>query len=128
MIQFSSKTIVTIGLTVASSRGYRFCMSFQILALNAAGFDKGSFNIFPAAREKASEDFLESSERNVSVFRKAAEKEGIPFTHAVTFGDQDEAIAELRKRYGEIDYVVCEAEETPGRSRGKAQIVAYVPI
>lgn len=99
-------------------------MSYQILALNAAGFNNESFKLFPTARDRVCQDFLVISEKNAALFRKAAEKDGVPFVHAVKYSDQDDAIDELRKELGDIDYVVCESEDEPGRG----QIVAYTPL
>jgi hypothetical protein len=101
-------------------------MSYAILAMNAAGFDNESFRLFPAARQRVCDDFKEISEKNAALFRLAADKEGIPFESVVILCDQDEAITQIRKEIGDIDYVVCECSEDPDQPRG--QIVAYTPI
>lgn len=99
-------------------------MSYRILALNAAGFSNESFKLFPTARDKVCQDFREISEAKAALFRRAAEKENVPFAHVVKFGQRDEAISEVRKETGDIDYVVCESEEDTTRGR----IVAYAPL
>ncbi len=99
-------------------------MSYQILALNAAGFSNESFKLFPKARESVCQDFQEISAKNAALFRRAAEKEDIPFVHEVKCCDRDEAIADLRKEIGDIDYVVCESDDEAVRGK----IMAYTPL
>jgi FixJ family two-component response regulator len=103
-------------------------MSYQIIALNAAGFNKESFRLFPTAREKVCQDFQEISEKNAALFRQAAKKERIPFNHVVKFCEREEAITEIRKEIGDIDYVVCEADEEADQPKARGQIVAYTPV
>ncbi len=103
-------------------------MSYQILALNAAGFSSESFKLFPTARGKVCQDFREISEKNAALFRQAAQKEGIPFSHIVKFCEHDKAIAEVRKEIGDIDYVACECEEGSDQSKTRGQIVTYIPV
>lgn len=100
-------------------------MSYEILALSAAGFDGQSFKLFPTARNRVCEDFEEISRKNATVFERAARKQGIPFTHRVKFCDRDEAIEEVTQEVGEIDYVVSEAEEEPGEAKLHGKIFAY---
>jgi DNA-binding response OmpR family regulator len=100
-------------------------MSYEVLALSAAGFDGQSFKLFPTARDRVCEDFEEISKKNAAVFERAARKEGIPFTHLVKFCDCDEAIEEVTREVGEIDYVVSEAEEEPGKTKLHGKIFAY---
>jgi two-component system response regulator CpxR len=100
-------------------------MSYEVLALSAAGFDGQSFKLFPTARNRVCEDFEEISKKNAAVFERAARKEGIPFTHRVKFCDCDEAIEEVIREVGEIDYVVSEAEEEPGKTKLRGKIFAY---
>ncbi|MFH1724719.1 MAG: response regulator [Elusimicrobiota bacterium] len=99
-------------------------MSYAILALNAAGFDSGSFKHFPAARQRVCRDFQEISEKNAAFFERLARKESIPFAHVVKFCGHDEAIAEIVSEAGHVDYAVSESEEGPE----KGQIVAYCPV
>ena len=101
-------------------------MSYEILAMNAAGFDSESFRLFPAARQRVCEEFKEISEKNAVLFKQAADREGIPFENVVMLCEQDEAIGQIRKKIGDIDYVVCECSEDPDQPKG--QIVAYTPI
>ncbi len=99
-------------------------MSYAILAMNVAGFSNESFKQFPKARERVCQEFQEISEKNASLFRRAAQKTAIPFAHIVKLNEQDEAIDDVIKETGYIDYVVCEAEEGPNRG----EIVAYCPM
>ena len=103
-------------------------MSYEILALNAAGFNNESFKLFPAARKKVCQDFQEIAEKNAVLFRKAAQKENIPFFHVVKLSERDEAIAEIREEFGDIDYVVSVSEEEPPQQKSRGRIVAYYPV
>jgi len=103
-------------------------MSYEIVALNAAGFNNESFKLFPTARKKVCQDFQEISEKNAALFRKAAQKEQIPFVHVVKFSERDEAIAEISKELGDIDYVVSESEEVMRGQGSRGRIVAYCPV
>jgi DNA-binding NtrC family response regulator len=103
-------------------------LSYEVVALNAAGFSKESFRSFPGARDKVCQDFAAVSEQNAVPFRDAASEKGIPFFHLVKFTSADEATAEVRNEVGDIDYVICETEtgaEEPGE---RGPIVAYTPV
>lgn len=99
-------------------------MSYAILAMNVAGFNNESFKRFPKARERVCQEFQEISDKNASLFRKAAQQKGLPFAHIVKLNEQDEAIDEVIQEIGYIDYVVSEADEGPN----KGEIVAYCPM
>jgi CheY-like chemotaxis protein len=99
-------------------------MSYAILAMNAAGFNNESFKLFPKARERVCQDFQEISEKNASLFRQVAQRDGVPFAHLVKFCERDEAIDEVINDVGYIDYVVSESEEGPS----KGEIFAYCPM
>jgi DNA-binding NtrC family response regulator len=103
-------------------------MSYEIVALNTAGFNNESFKLFPAARRKVCEDFKEISEKNAALFRKAAQKEQVPFVHVVKFSERDEAIAEIRREFGDVDYVISVAEEGSSARTSRGRIVAYCPV
>ena len=99
-------------------------MSYAILAMNVAGFSNESFKRFPKARERVCQEFQEISDKNASLFRRAAQNKGLPFAHIVKLNEQDEAIDEVIQETGYIDYVVSEADEGPN----KGEIVAYCPM
>ena len=99
-------------------------MSYAILAMNVAGFNNESFKLFPKARERVCQEFQEISEKNALLFKRAAQNKGIHFAHMVKLNEQDDAIDEVIKELGHIDYVVSEADEGPN----KGEIVAYCPM
>jgi DNA-binding NtrC family response regulator len=103
-------------------------LSYEVIALNAAGFSKESFRSFPGARDKVCEDFKVVSEENAVPFREAAAEKGIPFSHLVKYSSADEATAEVRDRVGDIDYVICESEEGLDEPGEGGPIVAYTPV
>ncbi len=103
-------------------------LSYDVIALNAAGFSQETFRSFPGARDKVCQDFMAVSEENVLPFRKAAAEKGVPFSHLVKFSSSDEAIAEVRGEVGDIDYVICEGVEKPDEPGVRGPIVAYTPV
>jgi DNA-binding NarL/FixJ family response regulator len=103
-------------------------LSYEVVALNAAGFSKQTFRSFPGARDKVCQDFLAVSEDNAVPFREAAAEKGIPFSHLVKFSSADEAAAEVRDQVGDIDYVICESEERLEEPEVRGPIVAYTPV
>ena len=103
-------------------------LSYEVVALNAAGFSKETFRSFPGARDKVCQDFLAVSEQNVVPFREAAAEKRVPFSHLVKFTNADEATAEVRSEVGDIDYVVCESEGTVDEPGERGPIVAYTPV
>jgi len=103
-------------------------LSYEVVALSAAGFSREAFRSFPTARDKVCQDFEAISEENALAFREAAAKQGIPFSHVVKFNDADEAIPELKGEMGEIDYVICESEADPLDPGVGGPIVAYIPM
>jgi DNA-binding NtrC family response regulator len=103
-------------------------LSYEVVALNAAGFSQESFRSFPGARDKVCQDFLAVSEQNAVPFREAAAEKGIPFSHLVKFTSADDATAEVRGEVGDIDYVICESEATVDEPGEPGPIVAYTPV
>jgi CheY-like chemotaxis protein len=103
-------------------------LSYEVIALNAAGFSKETFRSFPGARDKVCQDFLTVSEGSAEPFREAAAEKGIPFSHLVRFTNADEAAAEVRGMVGDIDYVICEGEERLDEPGVRGPIVAYTPV
>jgi DNA-binding NtrC family response regulator len=103
-------------------------LSYEVIALNAAGFSKQTFRSFPGARDKVCQDFMAVSEDNAVPFREAAAEKGIPFSHLVKFSSADEAAAEVRNQLGDIDYVICESEERLEEPEVRGPIVAYTPV
>jgi DNA-binding NtrC family response regulator len=117
-----SKDLVDYALDMAER------LSYDVIALNAAGFSKETFRSFPGARDKVCQDFMAVSEVNVQPFREAAAEKGIPFSHQVKFSNADESIAEVRDQVGDIDYVICETEERLEEPGVRGPIVAYTPV
>lgn len=85
-------------------------MSFEILALNSAPLSCDSFNLFSTSRSKLCQEFQSISEKNAIAFRREAEANGIPFTHVVKFDEPDQALAGVQHEYGNIEFVISEAQ------------------
>jgi hypothetical protein len=86
-------------------------MSYEILALNTVALSCETFKLFSLSSNKLCQEFREISEENVGVFRQAAERIGIPISHVVKFSEPNEALEEMKKEYGDIEFVISEAEE-----------------
>ena len=95
-------------------------LSYEVLALNAAGFSKETLRSFPSAREELFREFRTASEEHVAPFRDAAVRRGVPFSHVVKFSGPDEATREVGHEVGEIDFVVSDPADgliSPGAGR-----------
>ena len=103
-------------------------LSYEVVALNAAGFSKQTFRSFPGARDKVCQDFMAVSEENAVPFKEAAAEKGVPFSHVVKFTSPDEAASEVRDQIGDVDYVICEGEERLDEPGERGPIVAYTPV
>ena len=74
-------------------------LSYEILAMNVS----------PVPAEKK-ESFRLDSEKSGEAFRKAAGKEGVEIRHIVKFTTEDQALEEVMKEEGTIDFVVSDTE------------------
>jgi len=95
-------------------------LSYEVLALNAAGFSKETLRSFPSAREEVFREFRTASEKNVAPFRDAAARRGVYFSHVVKFSGPDEAAREVAQEVGEVDFVVSDPADgliSPGAGR-----------
>jgi hypothetical protein len=86
-------------------------LSYEILALNTAALSGQTFRLFSSSHKKLSEDFRVLSEKNVRPFQQEAERLGVSFAHVVKFSDRDEAIDEVNREFGDIEFVVSDTEE-----------------
>jgi len=100
-----SGQIMDYALEMAQRLGY------EILALNAAPLSCETFKIFSSSQKHLCQEFQSLSEKNVTEFHEKAENLGIPFTHAIKFCDKDQALAEICKEFGTIEFVVSDTEE-----------------
>jgi len=81
--------------------------------LNAVALSCETFNLFSLSSKKLCQEFREISEENARVFKEAAEKIDISFSHAVKFVEPNEALEEIKREYKDIEFVISEAEEEP---------------
>lgn len=94
-------------------------MSYEIIALNTAPLSCDTFKLFSSSRDKVCQEFEEISEKNFSVFQEEAAKNSISLTHVVKFIETDDAIEDIRKELGDIDFVVSDYEEEGVASRAE---------
>jgi hypothetical protein len=100
-----SDQVIDYALEMAQRLGY------EILALNTAPLSCETFKIFSSSQKHLCQEFKSLSEENVQEFHEKAEKLGIPFTHAIKFCDKDQALAEVYKEFGTVEFVVSDTEE-----------------
>ena len=106
-------------------------MSYEILALNTAPLKCESFTLFASSEKKNCQEFKEISEKNIKSFRKQAENKAIHFENTIKFSTTEAAIEEVRKEYGEIDFVISGPEENQiyereeNRERSAKEIFVY---
>jgi len=108
-----SKDVINYALDMAQR------LSYEILALNTAALSGEGFRLFSSSHTKLSEEFRALSEKNIGPFREEAERAGISFAHIVKFSDRDEAIEEVNRELGNIEFVVSDSEEE--RPVGRAE-------
>lgn len=109
-------------------------MSFEIVALNSAPLSCDSFSLFSTSRNKLCQEFKSISEQSAQSFRQAAEEKGIRFTHVVRFDEPDQALAGVQREYGNIEFVIADAQQpaTQDRvaesNRPKSEVLVYSMI
>ncbi len=86
-------------------------LSYEIVALNTAPLSCETFRLFSSSRSKMCQDFQEISEKNVAAFAQKAADSRISFEHVVKFSGSDQAIEEVQKEKGSIEFVISDAEE-----------------
>ena len=102
-------------------------LSYEVMALNAAGLSTDILSAFPSARLSLLQDFRTHSEGNAVVFREAAAERDIPFSHVVKHSGPDEAVQEVQREVGPIDFVVSESlSNAPDPEEGPVVLV-YSP-
>jgi hypothetical protein len=87
-------------------------MDFGIVAVNAADITHDVTEFFSTNTETIKRDFLETSMDNIALFREKALNENIPFQHVVKFSGVDEAIEEINREMGDIEFIVSQNRET----------------
>lgn len=86
-------------------------LSYDIVALNTAPLSCETFKLFSSSRNKVCQDFQRISEENASAFASRAAEKHIQFDHVVKFSETDQAIDEVRREQGKIDFVISDLEE-----------------
>jgi hypothetical protein len=86
-------------------------LSYDIVALNTAPLSCETFKLFSSSRNKVCQDFQRISEENAGAFAARAAQKHIRFDHVVKFSEADQAIDEVRREQGQIDFVISDLEE-----------------
>jgi len=86
-------------------------LSYDIIALNTAPLSCETFKLFSSSRNKVCQDFQRISEESVGLFAVRAAQKNIRFDHVVKFSEADQAIDEVRREQGQIDFVISDLEE-----------------
>jgi hypothetical protein len=87
-------------------------LSYDILALNTAPLSCETFKLFSSSRNKVCQDFQRISEENARAFASRAAQKHIRFDHVVKFSEIDQAIDEVRREQGKIDFVISDLDES----------------
>jgi hypothetical protein len=97
-------------------------MSYEMVALSAAPLNGGTFKLLTSSRkEELCRNFQDVAEQNVKPFQEEAAKRGLRLEHFVKFSETDEALEEIRKEAGQIQFVVSEnvGEEVAARAENE---------
>ena len=86
-------------------------LSYEILALNTAPLTCETFNLLPTERSRVCQEFKSLTEKNIKHFQQEAEKRAIPFSHVIKFSEKEQALAEITREYGDIEFVVSDTEQ-----------------
>jgi len=86
-------------------------LSYEILALNTAPLTCETFNLLPTERGKVCQEFKSLTEKNIKHFQQEAQKRAIPFVHVIKFSEKEQALAEITREYGDIEFVVSDTEQ-----------------
>lgn len=86
-------------------------LSYDIVALNTAPLSCETFKLFSSSRNKVCQDFQKISEESAGAFAARAAQKQIRFDHVVKFSETDQAIDEVRREQGRIDFVISDLEE-----------------
>ncbi|GBC63164.1 hypothetical protein DENIS_4157 [Desulfonema ishimotonii] len=103
-------------------------LSYEILALNTAPLSCETFMRFSASRKKVCEDFREISAHNAKIFAGEAAARQIPFEHIIRFSAADEAIAEIRREWDGVEFVISDSAEERQASRPEQEQHVQKPI
>ena len=85
-------------------------LSYEILALNTAPLTCETFSLLPTERSKVCQEFRTLTEKNIKPFQQEAQKRSIPFKHVIKFSEKDQALAEITREFGDIEFVVSDTE------------------
>lgn len=105
-----SENIVEYALDMAKR------MSYEIVALNSAPLSCETFRLFSSSRQQICDDFKALSLENAQAFRGKAQARGIPFNHVIKFDEIENAVEEVLRSQGNVDFVVSDTAD-PSENR-----------
>ena len=113
-----SKEVVGYALDMAER------MSYEMVALNTAPLSGGAFKLLSSSQKEIRQEFLNFAEQNVRPFQEEAARRGLHLEHFVKFSELDEALEEIRKEAGDIEFVVSEnaGEEVAARKENEKRV------
>jgi len=95
----------------------------ELVALNVTD---APLSLPPGKQEAAIDSFRKASEKNVTVLREMAEKDGIPFKHQVEIGHPDEVISKLHAIHPGMRYVLIEPDpEVVKKTNGNVSVPVF---
>ncbi len=106
-------SVIEYGLEMAER------MSYQIIALNTAPLSCNTFRIFKNPGDQICNDFRRISKESAAPFQARAAEKRIAFHHVIKFVETDQALEEIQKEYGEINFIVSEPEHRQADIRAR---------
>lgn len=103
-------------------------MAAEVIAVNAAGFASGTFKAFPSARESVCKEYKDLAEAQVSAFQDGAAQAQLSFRHVVMYVEADDAIREISREIGQVDFVLSESEDDAMIESSEPTILVYTPV
>ncbi len=106
-------------------------MSYEILALSTAPLSNKTIKLFASSQNQLCDEFKEMAQENIIKFKTMAQEMGLEFSHEIKFRDTDQAIEEVVREHGNIDFVVAEHEKdrsvikADNRPRTQKEMVVY---
>jgi hypothetical protein len=86
-------------------------MDYDIIAVNAANITHAVTEFFSSTHEDLYREFKQEATDNVREFKEKAETMGLKFAHTTNFSNIDQAIEDINKECGQVEFVITENRE-----------------
>lgn len=86
-------------------------MNYDIIAMNAANITHDVTEFFSTTHDELYQDFKQTAEQNALSFKQKAEELGLKFAHTTSFSNIDQALDNITKECGQVEFVITENRE-----------------